>query len=127
MSKTDKQLKQIANRIRKTRELKGLSQEFMAQQIHVSLSAYSRLERNEIQLTIDKLIRIASALNVSLDDLLIGEPSEENMEALNDSGLRTLSKVDLSKIVEAYEGQTKALKEQIEFLKEHIRRIESGK
>ena len=41
--------------IRKIRELKGFSQDYMAQQLSISQRQYSRIEKNETEIALSKL------------------------------------------------------------------------
>lgn len=61
---------QIGQKIKKLRELKNYTQEYMAAQLEMSVSNYSRLERNEISITLDKLQLVSEALGVDYLDIL---------------------------------------------------------
>jgi transcriptional regulator with XRE-family HTH domain len=60
----------IGNNIKQIRELKNFSQEYMASEIEVSQSTYSRIESGTTPLKIDTLQRIADVLEVDLSTLL---------------------------------------------------------
>ncbi len=57
----------ISHKIRKVREIKGFSQEYIAGKLNLSQNAYSRIERGEIHISQEKLIQIASALEVDVE------------------------------------------------------------
>ena len=63
-------LKKITDNIRKVRENKGFSQEYMATRLHISQNTYSKLELGYTALTIERLIQIAAILEISIIDLL---------------------------------------------------------
>lgn len=63
-------IKQISFNIKKFRELKNLTREFVASELEMSVSGYSKIERGEIDLTISKLQKIADVLNVSTSEIL---------------------------------------------------------
>ena len=63
----------VGLKIRKLRELKNYSQEFMADQLGISQNVYGRIERSEQELTIDRLYRIAEILKIKAVDLLESE------------------------------------------------------
>ena len=66
-------LKMIKNpelKIKKIRELKNLTQEYMANQLDISLRAYSKIESGETQLTIKRVNQISRILDISGIDLL---------------------------------------------------------
>lgn len=58
------------SRIRKLREDKDLTQEYMAQLLHVDQRTYSRYETGEHAIPLEQLCRIADFHNVSVDYLL---------------------------------------------------------
>jgi transcriptional regulator with XRE-family HTH domain len=60
-------------RIKKYREISGLSQAQMAEKLHVTQSTYSRIEQKEENLTVKQLKQIAIILKVSVIDLLPDE------------------------------------------------------
>lgn len=64
---------QIRQNIRDLREDKKLSQAKMAQLIPMSLTGYSKLERGENKISIDRLARIAQILEVDMTDLMANE------------------------------------------------------
>jgi transcriptional regulator with XRE-family HTH domain len=63
-------MKTVADRIKKLRELKNLTQEHMANELGVSQNTYSRLETESTKITIDRLEEIASILEVPVEMLL---------------------------------------------------------
>lgn len=60
----------IGLNIRKIRELKGYSQDFMAQQLEISQRQYSRFEKNETEITLSKLEKISEILEVTSQQLM---------------------------------------------------------
>jgi transcriptional regulator with XRE-family HTH domain len=118
MGKTDKQLKQIGQRIKNYRELKGFSQSYMSQKLHISSSAYSRIERNEVNIPLDKLIQIAEVLNISLEKVLFGDDYEKDSMMANEMELEYKQKfIESSKLLKAYQEQIELLKDQVDYLK----------
>ena len=59
----------IGDNIRKIRELKGYSQEYMAMELGISQPSYARIENGMTVPKIDRLQRIANILNVELSVL----------------------------------------------------------
>jgi transcriptional regulator with XRE-family HTH domain len=53
--------------IRKIRELKNLTREYVAEELKMSMSGYGKIERGEVDLTVSKLIEIAKVLDVSIE------------------------------------------------------------
>jgi len=60
----------IGHRIKKLREMRNLTQEHLAAQLGISVSGFSRIERDEVKVSGERLIRIAELLEVSVDELL---------------------------------------------------------
>lgn len=117
MGKADKQLKQVGLRIKNYRELKGFSQEYVASKLHISCSAYSRIERNEVSLSLDKLIHIAEVLNVSLEKIIFGDDHNSSLMAEDAQTEYQQKLVENSRLLKAYQDQVSMLKEQVDYLK----------
>ncbi|RTY73095.1 XRE family transcriptional regulator [Flavobacterium sp. LS1P28] len=56
--------------IKKIRELKNLTRDFVAAELEMSTSGYGKIERGEIDLTISRVVQIAEVLSVSVFDIL---------------------------------------------------------
>ena len=59
----------IGNKIKNIRELKNLTQEYMAERLDISQSAYSKLEKGNIKVSQEKLSQIANILEVKPEDI----------------------------------------------------------
>lgn len=57
----------VYKNIRKIRELKNLTREYVAEELKMSMSGYGKIERGEVDLTVTKLIDIAKVLGVSIE------------------------------------------------------------
>ncbi|WP_281224913.1 helix-turn-helix transcriptional regulator [Flavobacterium aquiphilum] len=57
----------VYKNIKKIRELKNLTREYVADELEMSTSGYGKIERGEVDLTVSKLIKIAKVLNVSIE------------------------------------------------------------
>lgn len=57
----------IGYNIRKIRELKGYSQEFLANQLEISQRQLSRIENNETDMSLSRLETISKLLEVTLN------------------------------------------------------------
>lgn len=60
----------VGHQIRATRELKDVSQEYLAQKLGISQPALSKIENNETKLDFEKVEEIASILGVDVNDML---------------------------------------------------------
>lgn len=64
----------VGLKIRKIRELRNYSQEFMALELGISQRSYSSIELDETSPTLERLGRIAALLQVSVADIVCFEP-----------------------------------------------------
>lgn len=67
----------VNDRIRRLRELKNWSQEDMAEQMQMSKNGYSKLERGESRLSLDRLEQVAAVFKMDVLELM----------TVNDKGL----------------------------------------
>lgn len=72
----------IGQRIRKFRKAQSLSQEQLAEIVDISATHMSHIETGNTKLSLAVLVDIASALNVSCDELLFDEPQNQRKDAL---------------------------------------------
>ena len=75
----------VYENIRKIRELKNLTREFVAAELKMSASGYGKIERGDVDLTVTKLLEISKVLNVSIEfifkfdvSVLFNETEENN-------------------------------------------------
>jgi transcriptional regulator with XRE-family HTH domain len=61
---------EIGTKIKKVRELKNYTQEYMAQKLNVSQSTYSRYEKEDGDITISLLREISEIFGMKVDDLI---------------------------------------------------------
>ncbi len=60
----------LNNNVKHLRNIKGISQQSLADKIGVDRSTISRIENGEIETTIDNAIKLAKVLNVDLNELV---------------------------------------------------------
>ena len=81
----------IGSKIRKIRELKNIPVKEMADRLNMSIQGYSKIERNDVSITTDKLEEISKNLEVSLNELFdFGRPAQVELMVLADRGNREL-------------------------------------
>ncbi|AQX05880.1 DNA-binding protein [Elizabethkingia meningoseptica] len=68
----------VGSKIKRFREEKGYKQEYMATELEISQSNYSRLEKDDNRLTVSKVKRIAEILNIPVA-VLFGEYKNETV------------------------------------------------
>ncbi|MEX1132326.1 MAG: helix-turn-helix domain-containing protein [Flavobacteriales bacterium] len=102
----------ITQKIRRLRELRNYSQEYMAAQLGISQNAYSRMENGETKLDVERLRKVAELLEVGVEELLNPEALVFNTHNQHGSnGLRVehhqsgISEEALRLITERYEAQ----------------------
>ncbi len=61
-------MNKIGFNIRKLRESKGFSQEYMANVLDISQASYARLENEDTKVTVDRLYKISEILETSIID-----------------------------------------------------------
>lgn len=61
---------EVGQSIRKLRELRNLTQEYVAIQLDMSQSAYCKVETGATQITLKRLTQIALVLDVQPEDIL---------------------------------------------------------
>lgn len=67
--------------IKKIREDKGLSQEYMAMKLGISQSTYTKVERGEVNLYVDRLLKIIKIFDVGLAKIF--DEDKQNMFTVN--------------------------------------------
>jgi len=60
----------IGQKIKKVREIKGYTQEYLAEQLDISQKTYSQIENNQSKLDVNRLQKIADILEIGLIELL---------------------------------------------------------
>ncbi|MBS9766844.1 MAG: helix-turn-helix transcriptional regulator [Flavobacteriaceae bacterium] len=60
----------ISKNIRKHREIRGISQEYMASALDISQSSYAKIENNSTKITVDRLFSISRFLEMDVAELL---------------------------------------------------------
>ncbi len=59
----------LGTKIKKIRELRNLTQDHMADKLGISQSAYSKLETDETTISQERLVQIAKALDITVQDI----------------------------------------------------------
>lgn len=85
------------DKLRKIRVLKNLSQEYVADQIGVSVSSYARYESGKVQIDFYSVAKLAKLYKISVDDLMhFGEPGYD----VNEPTIEYLKKDKVTVLVE---------------------------
>jgi len=76
---------ELGKKIQELRKLKGLTQEELADRTNLSTRTIQRIENGEVDARTYTLNRLADALNVELDILLVEETSNNNIFSIDTS------------------------------------------
>lgn len=101
----DINFKHVGLRLKLEREKLGYTRDVFSEMVNISSSYLSQVERAERQASLPVFIKMASALNVSLDYLIYGDESidvdkEDLINIINQSSKRDLKLLhDIIKIV----------------------------
>jgi transcriptional regulator with XRE-family HTH domain len=60
----------VGQKIKKIRELRNFTQEYMADKLAISQTSYGNLEREETEITLKRLLQVAQILEIKISDLL---------------------------------------------------------
>ena len=74
-------LKAIGNNIKKHRKSKGFTQAQLAEMIDISTIHMSHMETGSVSMSLECLIKICDSLDITPDDLLLGEYKLNTMSA----------------------------------------------
>lgn len=117
----------LGNKIRTLREEKSISQETMADFLHITQSNYSRLEKDDKRLTAPKIQKIAEVLKVTISYLfdeqtskVIHQHNNDNVSAYNVENLYQTNKEITDKLIEQYEARLAEKEAYINILKKSI-------
>ncbi len=111
----------VGKKVRKIRELKGFTQEYLADQLGMSQRAYSKLERDEVKMSWDKIVAISKTLEVRPEDLVTF--NEETIFNFNSQSGGQSGKIENliiqipEKLIEQYESRISELQEEVRFLR----------
>lgn len=73
-------------KVRKLRENQNLTQEQMAEQLHLTPSSYAKIERGETKMNIERLQQIANILNMDIKDFLDSDKNIVNLAIIGNNG-----------------------------------------
>ena len=109
--------------IRACREARGFSQEYMAEMLDICQSAYANLEGGKTSLSIERLIRISTVLDVNVHELIDAGISEINQGSKSAFDHTHQLREDTKQLYEKLIGE---LKNEIDFLRSIIREKQAG-
>lgn len=60
----------VGDKLKKIRELKNFTQEYMATKLDMSQSGYGKIERDETEISYQKLEKIAEVFGIKVEDII---------------------------------------------------------
>lgn len=109
----------IGNKIKKFRELRNFTQEFMADQLDMSTTGYGKIERDEVDVPYSRLTKIAEVLKVKVEDIV----GFDEKFIFNISGQQNFGYIQPTfninfpeKLQQLYEDKIKLLEDKIKYL-----------
>jgi transcriptional regulator with XRE-family HTH domain len=112
----------IGHRLRKLRESKDLGQDWIAHELGMSVSGYSRIERDEVKITYDKLERIATILNVPVADILNHQEATQVNDTTTNNNSNNGQSLEIEKLESLYREQINNLRDEVAYLRELLRK-----
>ncbi len=111
----------LSKNIRKYRELKGYSQEYMANELHISQPSYAKLENDSTKITVERLFNISKLLEMDMAELLDLKNQKIYNQEFKDNSNNYQEIHNLhQENKETYKELLKAKDEQIALLKEML-------
>jgi transcriptional regulator with XRE-family HTH domain len=125
-----KQRDMIGTKIKRIREMRGITQEEIAEELNLTAQAYGRMERGETSISAERLGKIAEKLGVNTDEIMrydenkyVISGNSNNGEA-NENGVQFNLNIYESDIaVEALKETIKNQQEQIKFLQIQVEKL----
>ena len=127
LHKISQNMNNVGLNIRKSREKRGFSQEYVAEQLGINQSTYGKLERDVSNITLGRLFKIADVLEEDITTLLdIGKKNIFNNQTNQGNGyVETINndfKVMVDELKLAYEKMLVLKDDQIGLLKSLLER-----
>ncbi|MCB9203124.1 MAG: helix-turn-helix transcriptional regulator [Flavobacteriales bacterium] len=110
----------IGNNVRKYRELRGYSQEYMAEKMDITQSAYGKIEKENVKITIDRLQRISEILEVDLGNL-INSKNQNIFNLYNNQTANGYIENQYNEMKSTYEKIISDKDDEIKFLRELLK------
>lgn len=112
----------IGHKIKKIRELRNFTQEHIAEKLHMTQAGYSKIERNEVDINLEKLDKLAHVLGMKPEEIL----TFDEKYILNNYGEKATQSVNYHnnfppELKQLYEDKIKLLEEKIAWLEKSIK------
>lgn len=114
----------LGNKIKKIRELRNYTQEYMAEALKMSQTGYGKIERNETDISMSRLQQVAEVLGMQIQDIWGFDDKMMLVGNMNNNATGVQNGVIFS--TDNFERERKLYEEQISNLKEenaHLRQM----
>lgn len=116
----------VGNKIRLLRESKNLSQENMAEILNMSITGYGKIERDEVNISLERLKSVADALNTSPEDIISNNaPVFNNYGTANEKSFSVFHEYS-SKFEKMHTEMIKLYEDKVKLLEEKIQKLENN-
>jgi transcriptional regulator with XRE-family HTH domain len=113
----------IGQKIRKIREIKGIKQDYMAEQLDISQQSYSNIESDKTDIAFSKIEKIAEIFQMRPEDIVCFD----ERFVLNNYGEIKGNQIGLNnfpfELKSLYEDKIKLLEDKIAYLQENINEL----
>lgn len=120
---------EIGTKIKKLRELRNFTQEYMAKNLEMTPSGYGKIERDETEVSYQKLEKIAEVLGINVEDIInfneklvfniMHNQNSNNGYVINNSSLTDNEKKLYEQIIAQQKEEIENLRRIIEKLQIH--------
>jgi len=107
----------IGDKIRKVRELKGFTQDYMASQLEMSQRAYSKIENNDIKLDWSRIENISKILNIEPIDLVSFDDNLVFNNCTNSGKAHIMNNNFPDELKKSYEDRIAHLEQEVLFMR----------
>jgi transcriptional regulator with XRE-family HTH domain len=130
MEKSLETVSKIMEKIKTLRKEKGYSNENMANDLNISTSAYNKMERMEVSISLERFIRIREILDVPYSEFFENTIKNVYKQDLKDNSIghyevQTLNQENretTKKLIEMLENEILHLKDEVVFLREIVKK-----
>jgi transcriptional regulator with XRE-family HTH domain len=125
-----KQRDMIGTKIKRIREMRGITQEEIAEELNLTAQAYGRMERGETSISAERLGKIAEKLGVNTDEIMrydenkfIISGNSNNGEASESNLQFNLNIYERDQTIEVLKDTITNQQEQIKFLQIQVEKL----
>ncbi len=110
----------LSRKIKKIRELKGYSQEYLAGKLDISQRAYSKIENGETRLHWDRMTQITKILDIDPIDMINFDDSLVFHHCTQSGKFGDVYNNFPKEMKELYESRISHLEEEVSFLRKQL-------